>query len=185
MKKLYSLTFYAMVTPILTFGASSLLAQDSTGQNNDRDQQNTQRQQGATGNGPLVTEGEQNNRRPSQSDSRSMTGNRGAHDQSGMQRKGYMSAAPMGGMQASDLMDAEVETSGDEDIGQVHDLIIDQNGQIVAIVVGVGGFLGMGEKDVAIGWDDVKMSRDDDDMELYIDVTREDLLSAPEYEDQD
>lgn len=55
----------------------------------------------------------------------------------------------------------------------------------MAIVVGVGGFLAIFERDVAIGRDDVTRSGTSDDQELRIKVTREDLNSAPEFESQD
>jgi len=98
-------------------------------------------------------------------------------------------------MHASDLIGAKVSTSSDKNVGPVEDLIIDRNGQIVAVVVSVGGFLGMGQKHVAIGWDHVTAlgaldakkaqeatkSRTADDLELRIDVTREDLRDAPEF----
>ncbi len=38
-------------------------------------------------------------------------------------------------------------SKNDEDIGTINDLIIDEDGKINAVVVGVGGFLGMGEKE--------------------------------------
>ena len=98
-----------------------------------------------------------------------------------MQNRGYISSAPANGTQASNLIGAGVTTTGGENVGPVSDLIIDQHGQIVAIIVGVGGFLGMGEKDVAIGWDDVTRSGTSDEQELQIDVTREDLRPAPEF----
>jgi sporulation protein YlmC with PRC-barrel domain len=88
-------------------------------------------------------------------------------------------------MHASDLIGAKVKTTGGEDVGPVNDLIIDEKGQVAAIVVGVGGFLGMGQRDVAIGWDDVTRSGTADDLELRIDATREDLRSAPEFKKLD
>ncbi|NMT63869.1 hypothetical protein DIT72_09710 [Marinobacter orientalis] len=50
---------------------------------------------------------------------------------------------------------------------------------MVAVVVSVGGFLGMGEKHVAINWDAVKMSGNPDDRDLRVDMTRDELQSAP------
>lgn len=44
-------------------------------------------------------------------------------------------------MQASRLIGAEVKTSDAEEVGPLDDLIIDENGQVVAIVIGVGRFL--------------------------------------------
>lgn len=56
-------------------------------------------------------------------------------------------------MLGSGLMGARVVGAGDENIGEVDDLLLDRNGQVMAVVVGVGGFLGLGEKDVAIAND--------------------------------
>ena len=44
----------------------------------------------------------------------------------------------------------DVIGSNNEKIGDVNDVLFDQNGRIVAYVVGVGGFLGIGQKDVAL-----------------------------------
>ncbi len=66
----------------------------------------------------------------------------------------------------------------------INDLIIDADGQVIAVVVEVGRTLGMGEKVVAIGWDDVTTSCKSDERELQIDATREELRSAPELEDR-
>jgi hypothetical protein len=67
----------------------------------------------------------------------------------------------------------------------VSDLIIDERGQVVAIVVGVGGFLGMGEKDVAIGWGNVTRSEKSDKSKIQVNVTRDSLMSAPEFKRAD
>ncbi|WP_052340797.1 PRC-barrel domain-containing protein [Salinarimonas rosea] len=62
----------------------------------------------------------------------------------------------------SDLMDASVVTMADESLGSVEDVVIDSDGRIRGIVVGVGGFLGIGEKQVAIPLDavDVRFEAD-------------------------
>ena len=169
MKKLQSFVFYALVTPVITLGAGSLLAEQSTDKNMDREQQSSQRYQDASQSTPGARQGNQNTQR----------------DQARMQYRGYMDSAPANGMQASNLIGAEVKTTNNEKVGSVSDLIIDEKGQIVGIVVGVGGFLGMGEKDVAIGWDDVTRSGTSDDNELQIKATREDLMSAPEFKRAD
>jgi len=169
MKKLHSLALYALVTPVITFGAGSVLAQSSEGTDVDRVQQSNQRNQDATQSKPGARQGNQNTQR----------------DQARMQYRGYMDSAPANGMQASNLIGAEVKTTNNEKVGSVSDLIIDDKGQIVGIVVGVGGFLGMGEKDVAIGWDDVTRSGSSDKDELKIKATREELMSAPEFKRAD
>jgi sporulation protein YlmC with PRC-barrel domain len=54
---------------------------------------------------------------------------------------------------ASKLIGTRVVSANNESIGDINDVIVDRNGQAVAAVVGVGGFLGIGEKDVAIRFD--------------------------------
>jgi putative membrane protein len=50
----------------------------------------------------------------------------------------------------SDLRGTAVYGSNNEKVGNVSEIVLSRDGQLVALVVGVGGFLGIGEKDVAI-----------------------------------
>jgi hypothetical protein len=53
-------------------------------------------------------------------------------------------------------------------------------------VVGAGGFLGIGEKDVAIRFEDVKLARDENnDTKIIADLNKETLASAPDYQTLD
>jgi sporulation protein YlmC with PRC-barrel domain len=58
---------------------------------------------------------------------------------------------------ADDVIGATVRNAQDENIGSVADLVIDQNGQVKAAVLSVGGFLGIGDKHVAVPWNQVKI----------------------------
>ncbi len=58
-------------------------------------------------------------------------------------------AAP-GQMLGSDLRGTRIYGANNENIGEVDDILIDRDGRIAALLVGVGGFLGIGEKNVAI-----------------------------------
>lgn len=185
MKKLHAIAFYALTAPVITLGAGSLLAQPAADRDTERAQQRTQSEEGAPRSSPLVTEGEQNTRRAGQPAAPTAANNRAIPAQAQVMNRGYLASAPPNGMHSSYLIGASVQTTGGEDVGPVEDLVIDKDGQIVAIVVGVGGFLGLGEKRVAIGWDDVTMSGRADEMELRIASTREALTSAPEFEEQD
>jgi hypothetical protein len=51
---------------------------------------------------------------------------------------------------ATDLIGRPAVDAAKETIGDVNDLVTDGNGKTIAVVIGVGGFLGIGEKDVAI-----------------------------------
>ncbi len=84
---------------------------------------------------------------------------------------------------ASDLIGQSVVNAQDETIGDVNDLVTDENGKVVAVLIGSGGFLGLGEKDVAIGFDDLKIVRDENnDIKVIANVSQETLASAPDYQ---
>lgn len=75
----------------------------------------------------------------------------------GMQSEGGFYTYQEGNqMLGSGLMGAEVWGADGESIGSVDDLLLDSEGQVMAVVVGVGGFLGIGEKDVAIANDQLE-----------------------------
>jgi len=65
-------------------------------------------------------------------------------------RGGFVVAQRETNIMGSDLMDASVTTTASESLGSVNDILMDGDGRTLAIIVGVGGFLGIGEKDVAI-----------------------------------
>jgi sporulation protein YlmC with PRC-barrel domain len=61
-----------------------------------------------------------------------------------------------GHWRASDLEGLNVYNQNNETIGDISELIVDNSGKIQAVVVGVGGFLGIGERDVAFPFDQIK-----------------------------
>ena len=67
-------------------------------------------------------------------------------------------ASYQGDWRASKLSGVKVYNSNNENIGSIDDLLTDKEGRIKAAVIGVGGFLGMGEHLVAIPFDQVKFS---------------------------
>ena len=83
---------------------------------------------------------------------------------------------------ASDIYKADVYDNADNKIGVVTDLIIDNSGNVTTAVVGVGGFLGTGKKDVAVPFKDLKVvSRDGKDW-LVLNQTKDDLKAPPAYD---
>ena len=63
-----------------------------------------------------------------------------------------------GEWRATKLTGIDVYNSSKEKIGAIKELIVDKSGSIASVVVGAGGFLGMGEHDVAVPFTDVKWS---------------------------
>ena len=65
-------------------------------------------------------------------------------------------------------------------IGKINDLIVDgETGQMIAAVIGVGGFLGIGEKQIAVPWEQLTVNTDA--QEITTDLTKEEADVAPAY----
>ncbi len=62
---------------------------------------------------------------------------------------------------ATSFIGSSVYTAADENVGDINDLAFDEKGAIKAVVIGVGGFLGMGEKDVAVPLEKITVTRDE------------------------
>jgi hypothetical protein len=83
---------------------------------------------------------------------------------------------------ASELIGQTVYNSADEALGDVNDVVWSEEGGIDAIVVGVGGFLGIGEKSVAVSYDMVNITTDENgNKKLILEATEEELSGAPEF----
>jgi sporulation protein YlmC with PRC-barrel domain len=83
---------------------------------------------------------------------------------------------------SSKVVGLNVYNAKAEKIGDINDLIIGSDGAVTHAIVGVGGFLGMGEKNVAIPFASVKMARDKDGKATaMVESTKEALQAAPAY----
>ena len=69
-----------------------------------------------------------------------------------------------------------------EAIGDVNDIVISPNGKAEALIIGVGGFLGIGEKDVAVQFDRIHWTEKDGERWIIVEATKEELEAAPEYD---
>jgi sporulation protein YlmC with PRC-barrel domain len=83
---------------------------------------------------------------------------------------------------ASDVYKAGVYDPSGNKIGDVTDLLIDSNGNVTAAIIGVGQFLGIGKKDVAIPFRDLKFSTRDSKDWLVLSRTKDELQMAPAYD---
>jgi len=103
-----------------------------------------------------------------------------------VEREGYAAAEAgmIEQMSADDLEGSYVYGANDETVGEIDTLLIGDNGQIDRVVINVGGFLGLGEKPVAVTFDELQVLKnvEGDDVRIYIDSTEERLESQPEYQ---
>ena len=95
----------------------------------------------------------------------------------------YLTAQADDQISANTYLGQTVYNSADESIGKISDLIIQKDGGVDAAVVGVGGFLGIGEKWVAVPFETISITQvpDSDDVKLTTTETAESLQAAPEF----
>lgn len=84
---------------------------------------------------------------------------------------------------ASNLIGTKVRGTGDESVGEVNDVLLDRNGNVVGAVIGVGGFLGMGEKDVAVPFTSLQMVRNSDGDQVILNKSKDELKNAPTFKE--
>lgn len=95
-----------------------------------------------------------------------------------------MEPVDMGQLRADDLIGSTVYGANDNSIGNVGDILLTEEGSFDAIIVDVGGFLGMGTREVALGLDQVEFMRDqNENWYVYTGYTQDQLEAAPEYDD--
>jgi sporulation protein YlmC with PRC-barrel domain len=92
-----------------------------------------------------------------------------------------MTTVPANGVTVSEYYKQAVYDAHDSKIGDVNDVLLDKNGQVTAVILGVGGFLGIGEKNVAVPFNDIRLSEKDGKRYLAIDTTKEALQTATGY----
>jgi hypothetical protein len=96
---------------------------------------------------------------------------------------GYLTEQAADQISANTYIGQSVHNPNDESIGEINDLIIKKEGGIAAAVVGVGGFLGIGEKNVAVPFESIEVTEqpDSDALKLTTTETAESLKAAPEF----
>jgi sporulation protein YlmC with PRC-barrel domain len=88
---------------------------------------------------------------------------------------------PTDSLPISDYYNQTVYDSSDHRIGDVNDLLLDKDGKISAAIIGVGGVLGVGEKNVAVPFSLLKVAEKDGSRYLVLEANKEALQSAPSY----
>jgi hypothetical protein len=83
---------------------------------------------------------------------------------------------------ASELIGRTVYNPADEALGDVNDVAWKEDGSVDAVIVGVGGFLGIGEKAVGVAYEAIEVTTDENgDRKLVLSATEDELAAAPEF----
>lgn len=90
---------------------------------------------------------------------------------------------------ATEIIGKQVYSSAAADaehIGDVNNLVIGESGEVAAVIIGVGGFLGIGEKNVAVNYAELEWVTAEDGSERFVLATsKEALETAPAFETTD
>jgi len=87
-----------------------------------------------------------------------------------------------GQISAKQLLDESIKNAANETVGDINDINLGNDGKIVAVIVGVGGFLGMGEKNVSLPFDQLTFAQDDKgNLVVTTTATKDSLQAAPEW----
>jgi sporulation protein YlmC with PRC-barrel domain len=90
-----------------------------------------------------------------------------------------MTSVPSDSVTVTHWYKQNVYDPSDSKIGEIMDVLIDRSGKVTGLIVGVGGFLGMGEKDVAVPFDAVRVTtKDNNKWYLVMNSTKDALKSA-------
>jgi sporulation protein YlmC with PRC-barrel domain len=104
--------------------------------------------------------------------------------QSTADRAGFVQTQHATDWRGSKLMGATIYGPDNASIGNVNDVLVDNSGKIRAVVIGVGGFLGVGEKDVAVPFDALNISRKPESSsidKITVSYSKDDLKAAPKF----
>ena len=97
--------------------------------------------------------------------------------------KSTLTEIPSGELKAEELVGTTVYGANDENIGEISDIVLTQDGKVDAMIIDVGGFLGVGEKPVAVGFDKLAFMTDKDGKKyLYTKFTKEQLDAQTAYD---
>lgn len=81
---------------------------------------------------------------------------------------------------ASKLIGTTVKNDAGETVGDINEILLRRDGKISAVVIGVGGFLGLGEREVAVNYSALRVSHDASaNLTVSINATKDSLKAAP------
>ncbi len=101
-----------------------------------------------------------------------------------VQKPGFMRNQSENEWRSSHLIGASVYGPGDSSIGEVNDVLVGRSGNVRAVVIGVGGFLGVGQKNVAVPFSALNIKRNRSTgaiSKIAVTYSKQQLKQAPHF----
>jgi hypothetical protein len=86
-----------------------------------------------------------------------------------------------GDMAAGALIGTKVRNANKESIGKVDEIYLDKDAKVTVVVISVGGFLGVGSKDVGVKWSDLTFGKEGTSLVLTTSLSKDALMALPDY----
>ncbi len=96
---------------------------------------------------------------------------------------GTAATTSIGRAEAGKLIGQSVENAAGDRIGEVEAVNIGTDGKVTSVIVGVGGFLGVGERDVALGWKDLQITNNGGKVVANLSKANLEAMKAYKYSD--
>jgi len=90
-----------------------------------------------------------------------------------------LTTLPQHATAVSNWYDRNVYDPQDNKVGEIKDMLLDREGRVQAVIVSVGGFLGVGEKDVAVAFDAIQPIQRESKWWLTMNASKDQLRAAP------
>ena len=87
--------------------------------------------------------------------------------------------APAATADTRKLIGRNIRNAAGETIGEIKSIYINKDGKVDSVMVSVGGFLGVGDREVRIAWSDLKIT--DNGEKVMVNMTKDELKAKPEY----
>ncbi len=87
---------------------------------------------------------------------------------------------------ASELIGQDIHNNNKDELGEIKELVLDpQRARVNYFVLSSGGFLGMGDRLIAVPWEGLKVTQDGRDVRYVLALPKERLQGAPQFDEKD
>ncbi|WOI55308.1 PRC-barrel domain-containing protein [Palleronia sp. LCG004] len=173
------------VAPVGAFAQSSSETSEDPAATTATEGQGEMTTEGGTESGDMATEGSSEGMSGDGMSGDNMSGDEMASEEQPAQPvEGQIVMQDEDSILANDLIGSPVYSQDGDSIGEINDMIVQLDGTVQGIVIGVGGFLGIGEKSVALEMDSLSTQTDENgNIQLVTSATQEDLEAAEAFVD--